>query len=144
MSSEAVSGYKFSLLEPQDIVDHWDKIEPLLETAVDHMWDHDMQTLQAALIDPNVRLYLIATLKGGEIKGVTGVEFLEGANGVRAVNFAFFSGAQWRTWMPEGMPKVIALARQHGCTMAMGAFRRGIKRMFPEWDWTHEVGKLEL
>lgn len=134
--------YQARLLTPQIIHEHWDELEPRLEEI--GMKDHSTDTLYAALVDPNVRMYLVAVMRDGEIRALIGVELLETALQDRWLNISFVQGQRPDKWIKDIEPKVLDWAREYGCTRAVGNFRKAFKKWLPEWRNTHDYLEREL
>ena len=76
-TQSSAAKYQAKLLTPQLIHEFWHGLEPRLEAC--EMKDHSTDTLYGALVDPNIRLYLVAVMRDGEIRALIGVELLETA-----------------------------------------------------------------
>lgn len=146
--SEAANASKYSiaLLDPALVHANWNQISTLLE-RIDFK-DHNLETLYAALIDPNVRMYLVAVFKPTSperIRALIGIELLETALGDRWLSISFVTGQDVKGWI--GVAEMILLHKaktEWGCNRAVGNFRKGIARYLPEWEAKHLYLEREL
>ncbi len=134
--------FQASLLTPAMIVHRWAQIEPMLEDV--GMKDHTPRSLFKVLVDPNVRVYLVAVIRGEEIRALIGVELIETALGDRWLNVMFVTGQHVKRWIEDVEPAVLNWARGYGCTRAIGLFRKAFKKFLPHWKYTHDYLELEL
>lgn len=140
--------FQVRLMDPDGIERNWQAVEPLLRSVVDNMPGHTFDTLLAALLDTNVRMYLMAINRGAEIRAIIGIELLETANEERHLNISFVSGQNPKRWLPDTMPRIAEWARGFGCVRATGNFRPAFEKLFkqhmPGWKKTHVVMECEL
>ena len=94
-----------ALLTPEMIVHRWAEIEPMLADV--GMKDHTPSSLFKVLVDPNVRVYLVAIIRGEEIRALIGVELIETALGDRWLNILFVTGQHVKRWITEVEPAVL-------------------------------------
>lgn len=138
--------YQIALLDPALVNANWDQIAGLLE-RIDFK-DHSLDTLYNALIDTNVRMYLVAVFKPTSperIRALIGIELLETALGDRWLSISFVTGQDVKGWI--GIAETILLHKaktEWGCNRAVGNFRKGIARFLPEWDAKHLYLEREL
>ncbi len=138
------TAYRVALLTPQMIHDHWDQISPML-SEIEHK-DHNLETLYQALVDPDIRMYLMGIFATGksDLHSIVGVELLETALGDRWLNVSFVTGEYVIDWIKIAEPMILAWAKKHGCTLAVGRFRKGFKRYLKDWRYTHDYLEKEL
>ena len=134
--------FKPALLTPAMIFYRWAEIERMLADV--GMKDHTPSSLFKVLVDPNVRVYLVAIIRGEKIKALIGVELIETPLGDRWLNITFVTGQHVKRWINEVEPAVLHWARGYGCTRAVGLFRKAFKKFLPHWKYTHDYLELEL
>jgi len=131
-------------MTPQSIDASWDQVGPLLDQVAATMTDHNLESLCRALLDVNIRMYLVAVSRGNEIRAIIGVELIETALGERHMHIAFVSGQNPKRWIEAIEPTILDWARSHGCIRATGLFRRAFLKMLPHWKSNHVFMELDL
>lgn len=131
-------------MTPQSIDASWEQVGPLLDQVAATMTDHNLESLCKALLDVNIRMYLVAVTRDDDIRAIIGVELIETALGDRHMHIAFVSGQNPKRWIESIEPMLLDWARSHGCIRATGLFRKAFLKMLPNWKSNHVFMELNL
>ena len=142
ITSSSAAEYRVNLLEPVHVHHFWGQIAPMLEKI--GMEDHSLDTLYESLVDVNERVFLIAVTKDDKMRALIGVELIETRIGGRWLNVLFVTGKDTVEWLPVAVPTVLNWAKSHGCTKAMGSFRKFFKKYLKPLGWRHTHDHLEI
>lgn len=124
-------------LTPQSLEATWPRISEMVAAACER--SHGRYTAPLILGyagDGRWQLWIAVDDRG--ICAVTGTEIVTYDTGLKVLAIRFGTGREREKWQ-HFMDEVLVWAKYQGCTLAEGSFRRGWKRVLPNWLHTHDT-----
>lgn len=140
MSIEEKPEYLFASLHGQNLLQEWDKIEPIIERALEHDYDGmtTSQVLARILLD---ELTLVVVVRDGEFVAAMTLEYVQ--RGDRICHCMTFSGSDMEQWCDEWMETWRRIAIDTGCRYLSIKGRKGWSRYAAKhYGFTHAYTQM--
>jgi hypothetical protein len=136
---------KSILLRPEEAVQHWSELTPMIESALNHGQNETtlMEYLKRVL---EYRAQIWVFFKDNELKGCGLTQFIEYGTH-KTLHIVACSGVDWSSWA-EGYYQVEEFARMNNCKRVEMWGREGwlrrLPKLLPGWEQAYVVMSKEI
>lgn len=136
--------YRLIRVQPEAVDGVWPSIEAMVADACARSRGRfESRHVQVFARSGIWTLWLVVEEEDRKIVFVGGTDFNVYPTGLKTIWWRFGTGEGRENWQ-HLMAEILAWAKLQGCAKGEGVFRRGWRRVFTDWQHTHEFLEIDL